>query len=170
VSVRAVLSLGSNLGDRVGHVRVAIISLSEDPRTEVDAVSSLYETDPVGVDGQDSYVNAVVVVTTTRTPAQLLGLAHELEARAARLRPHRWAPRTLDVDIVSVDDLVSDDPTLTLPHPRAHERAFVLVPWLEIDPHAWLRGRGAVERLVAGLDTDGVRLLASPRPGGVEAT
>jgi 2-amino-4-hydroxy-6-hydroxymethyldihydropteridine diphosphokinase len=170
VSVRAVLSLGSNLDDRVGYVRAAISSLGDDPRTEVDAVSSLYETDPVGVDGQDSYVNAVVVVTTTRAPAQLLVLAHELEARAARLRPHRWAPRTLDVDIVSVDDLVSDDPTLTLPHPRAHERAFVLVPWLEIDPHASLPGRGTVEHLVAGLDTGGVRLLASPRPGGVEAT
>jgi 2-amino-4-hydroxy-6-hydroxymethyldihydropteridine diphosphokinase len=150
----AVLSLGSNLGDRRGHLRAAVELLGE--RFPLVAVSPVYETAPHGVDGQPAYLNVVVLVGSDDAEA-LLAAAHTAEDARGRLRPVRWGPRTLDVDLVSVGALRRDDPRLTLPHPRAHERAFVLVPWLDVDPDAELPGHGPVRRIVAGLDTAGVR-------------
>ncbi len=150
---RAVLSLGANLGDRAGALRTAIGALARDGLV---ARSTLYETPPWGPVEQPPYLNAVVVVRGDRDAAGWLARAHELEQAAGRTREVRFGPRTLDVDVVTVtgDDgspVLSDDPALTLPHPRAHERAFVLVPWLSLDPTAVLPGRGPVADLLAAL-------------------
>ena len=137
---RAVLSIGSNLGDRLAHLRSVVAAL--DPV----AVSSVYETAPWGGVEQDDYLNAVVVVEDDGTDAYgWLRKARELEDAAGRVRDVRWGPRTLDVDVIDVDGIVSDDPELTLPHPRAYERAFVLLPWAEVDPRAQLPAADTVD-------------------------
>ena len=155
---RAVLSLGSNLGDRAGALRSAITALKDDGLV---ARSTLYETPPWGPVEQPPYLNAVVVVRGQRDARGWLARAHELEQAAGRTREVRWGARTLDVDVIVVaeDDgapVVSDDPELTLPHPRAHERAFVLVPWLTLDPSAAVPGKGRVADLVAALPPEDV--------------
>jgi 2-amino-4-hydroxy-6-hydroxymethyldihydropteridine diphosphokinase len=150
---RAVLSLGANLGDRAAALRTAITALKDDGLV---ARSVLYETPPWGPVEQPPYLNAIAIVRGPRDPGGWLALAHELEQAAGRTRDVRWGPRTLDVDVVTITDddgapVRCDDPELTLPHPRAHERAFVLVPWLTLDPGAELPGRGRVADLVAAL-------------------
>jgi 2-amino-4-hydroxy-6-hydroxymethyldihydropteridine diphosphokinase len=134
VTRRAALALGSNLGDRLGSLRAGARDLLATPAVELVALSSVYETDPVGGPGQGPYLNAVVVVRTDLEPAALLARALAIEAAQGRVRAERWGPRTLDIDVLSIGEVVDDDPALTLPHPRAHERAFVLVPWAEADP------------------------------------
>ena len=136
---RVVLSLGSNLGDRLAHLREAVDALSRS--VVVEAVSPVYETAPVGGPAQDDYLNAVVLATTDLSPRDVVALCQEVEAGEGRERLERWGPRTLDVDLIAYDDLVSDDPVATVPHPRAHERSFVLEPWLAVDPSAVLGGR-----------------------------
>jgi 2-amino-4-hydroxy-6-hydroxymethyldihydropteridine diphosphokinase len=155
---RAVLSLGANLGDRAGTLRAALTALKDDGLV---ARSTLYETPPWGPVEQPPYLNAIAIVRGPREAAGWLARAHELEQAAGRTREVRWGARTLDVDVVSVtgDDgvpVLSDGPDLTLPHPRAHERAFVLVPWLTLEPAAELPGRGLVADLVAKLPADDV--------------
>ena len=155
---RAVLSLGANLGDRAGTLRGALVVLTEHGLV---ARSTLYETPPWGPVEQPPYLNAVAVVRGDRDAAGWLALAHQLEQAAGRTREVRWGARTLDVDVVTVTGedgapVVTDDPELTLPHPRAHLRAFVLVPWLALDPAATLPGRGRVADLVAALSPDEV--------------
>jgi 2-amino-4-hydroxy-6-hydroxymethyldihydropteridine diphosphokinase len=155
---RAVLSLGANLGDRAGTIRTALTALADDGLV---ARSPLYETPPWGPVEQPPYLNAVAVVSGPRDAAGWLARAHELEQAAGRTREVRWGARTLDVDVVAVtgDDgapVVSDDPVLTLPHPRAHERAFVLVPWATLEPDAVLPGSGRVADLVAALPPEEV--------------
>jgi 2-amino-4-hydroxy-6-hydroxymethyldihydropteridine diphosphokinase len=127
---RAFLGLGSNLGDRRAHLRRAVAALGE-----VAAVSGLYETDPVGgPPGQGPYLNLVVELATGAGPRRLLERARELEAGAGRVRGERWGPRTLDVDVLLVGDLVVDEPDLVVPHPRMWERGFVLAPLAELAP------------------------------------
>jgi 2-amino-4-hydroxy-6-hydroxymethyldihydropteridine diphosphokinase len=155
---RAVLSLGANLGDRAGALRAAMVALKDDGLV---ARSTLYETPPWGPVEQPPYLNAIAIVRGPRDAAGWLVRAHELEQAAGRTRDLRWGPRTLDVDVVTVtgDDgspVLSDDPGLTLPHPRAHERAFVLVPWATLEPAAVLPGRGRVADLVAALPPEDV--------------
>ena len=155
---RAVLSLGANLGDRAGTLRAALAALAGDGLV---ARSTLYETPPWGPVEQPPYLNAIAVVRGRRDAAGWLACAHELEQAAGRTRDLRWGPRTLDVDVITVteDDgrpVLSDDPHVTLPHPRAHERAFVLVPWLALDPSAEVPGRGRVADLVAALPPEDV--------------
>ncbi|HEV7205781.1 MAG TPA: 2-amino-4-hydroxy-6-hydroxymethyldihydropteridine diphosphokinase [Jatrophihabitans sp.] len=148
----AVLSIGSNLGDRAATLQAAVDAL----RPWLRAVSPVYETPPWGPVPQDPYLNAVVLVADARaTPRDWLSRAHAAEQAAGRTREVRWGPRTLDVDVVAVDDLVSDHPELTLPHPRAHERAFVLVPWAAADAAAVLGGRPVAD-LIAALPTGDV--------------
>ncbi|WP_149829231.1 2-amino-4-hydroxy-6-hydroxymethyldihydropteridine diphosphokinase [Streptomyces tailanensis] len=158
---RAVISLGSNLGNRLENLQGAIDALEDTPGLRIKAVSPVYETEPWGVvpGSQPSYFNAVVVLKTTLPPSSLLERAQAVEEAFHRVRDERWGPRTLDVDIVAYADVVSDDPVLTLPHPRAHERAFVLAPWYDVEPEAQLPGRGAVAELLAGITREGV----SPR-------
>ena len=145
----AVLSIGSNLGDRLGLLQSVLDHLG--PR--VTAVSPVYETDPWGVVEQQPFLNAVVIATDGLDPIGWLDLGQALENAAGRVRTQHWGPRTLDVDVVTVVDGTAarcDTPRLTLPHPLAHRRAFVLLPWLAVDPHATLTVDG-VERSVAGL-------------------
>ncbi|MFD7995400.1 2-amino-4-hydroxy-6-hydroxymethyldihydropteridine diphosphokinase [Streptomyces mexicanus] len=155
---RAVLSLGSNLGNRLETLQGAVDALEDTPGVRVKAVSPVYETEPWGVEpgSQPSYFNAVVVVKTTLPPSSLLERAHAIEEAFHRVRDERWGPRTIDVDIVSYADVVSDDPRLTLPHPRAHERAFVLAPWHDVDPDAQLPGHGPVAGLLTAVTRAGV--------------
>ncbi|MEU4010357.1 2-amino-4-hydroxy-6-hydroxymethyldihydropteridine diphosphokinase [Streptomyces pseudogriseolus] len=155
---RAVVSLGANLGNRLETLQGAVDALEDTPGIRVKAVSPVYETEPWGVEpgSQPSYFNAVVVLRTTLPPSSLLERAQAVEEAFHRVRDERWGPRTLDVDIVAYADLHTDDPRLTLPHPRAHERAFVLAPWLDIDPAAELPGRGAVADLLDAVTRDGV--------------
>jgi 2-amino-4-hydroxy-6-hydroxymethyldihydropteridine diphosphokinase len=160
---RAVLSLGANLGDRAGTLRAALTALKDDGLV---ARSVLYETPPWGPVEQPPYLNAIAIVRGPRNAAGWLARAHELEQAAGRTREVRWGARTLDVDVVTVtaDDgrpVVSDDPQLTLPHPRAHERAFVLVPWLVLEPGAEIPGRGRVADLVAALPPEDVAAVVT---------
>ncbi|MFJ4278645.1 2-amino-4-hydroxy-6-hydroxymethyldihydropteridine diphosphokinase [Streptomyces massasporeus] len=154
----AVVALGSNLGNRLETLQGAVDALGDTPGLRIKGVSPVYETEPWGVDpgSQPAYFNAVVVLKTTLPPSSLLERAHAVEEAFHRVRDEHWGPRTLDVDIVSYADVVSDDPQLTLPHPRAHERAFVLAPWHDLDPQAQLPGRGPVAGLLATVTRDGV--------------
>jgi len=152
--VTAVLSLGSNLGDRAAHLAAALDMLAAEFR--IVAVSAIYETAPVGVTDQPAFLNIVALVDSNDADA-LLDAAHRAEEARGRLRGRRWGPRTLDVDVVNIDGVRSDEPRLTLPHPRAHERAFVLLPWAELDPDAELPGHGRVAALLCGLDQSDVQ-------------
>jgi len=155
---RAVLSLGANLGNRLETLQGAIDALEDTPGVRIKAVSPVYETEPWGVEpgSQPSYFNAVVVLKTTLPPSSLLERAHAVEEAFHRVRDERWGARTLDVDIVAYADVIDDDPHLTLPHPRAHERAFVLAPWHDMEPEAQLPGRGAVAALLDAVTREGV--------------
>lgn len=130
------IALGSNLGDRAGHLRGALRGLSA--AVEIERVSRFYETAPVGVVDQPPFLNAVARGRTDLQPYPLLAFLHRLEAESGRVRTLRWGPRTLDLDLLLYEDLVLDSPELTLPHPRMAERSFVLVPLLEIWPEARL--------------------------------
>lgn len=135
---RAVLALGSNLGESEDTLEHAVVDLRE-AGVRILRVSPLYRTAPVGgPEGQPDYVNAVIEVSTELSPYELLKLCNAVEAAHHRERLVRWGPRTLDIDVIDYEGTVSDDPVLTLPHPRAHERAFVLVPWAQMDPQAHL--------------------------------
>ncbi len=156
---RAVLSLGSNLGDRRARLSDAVATLG----TQVDvlAVSSIYRTPPWGPVAQDDYYNLALIAEAGELDAYgWLALCLDLEQAAGRIRDIRWGPRTLDVDVVTVDGVESVDPDLTLPHPRAFERAFVLLPWAEIEPAAVLPGHGPISELLAGLDVSDIVMVA----------
>ncbi|WP_329219889.1 2-amino-4-hydroxy-6-hydroxymethyldihydropteridine diphosphokinase [Streptomyces sp. NBC_01485] len=155
---RAVISLGANLGNRLETLQGAIDALEDTPGVRIKAVSPVYETEPWGVEpgSQPSYFNAVVLLKTTLPPSSLLERAHAVEEAFHRVRDERWGARTLDVDIVAYADVVDDDPQLTLPHPRAHERAFVLAPWHDVEPEAQLPGRGAVADLLGTVTREGI--------------
>lgn len=157
---KVVFSLGSNQGDRHEHLVEAVRMLGATPDLQVVSVSPVYETAAVGgpQDNPD-FLNAVVVVETTQSAEAMLARAGAIEEAGGRVRGEHWGPRTLDVDIVAYGDTTMDRPELTLPHPRAHERAFVLVPWSDIDPDATLPGHGPIRGLLARLDTSGVRRL-----------
>jgi 2-amino-4-hydroxy-6-hydroxymethyldihydropteridine diphosphokinase len=143
-----VLSIGSNLGDRLAYLSSAAEALAD----VLVVASPVYETPPWGPVEQGDYLNAVLIVDDPGTDARgWLERAHELERAAGRERTIRWGPRTLDVDVVHVEGVTSDDPELTLPHPRAHERAFVLLPWADADPGAELPGYGPVAAILTGL-------------------
>jgi 2-amino-4-hydroxy-6-hydroxymethyldihydropteridine diphosphokinase len=152
--VRAVLSLGSNLGDREQTIRDAVADIRRLPDVAVVAASSLVETPAVKPHGVDheapTYLNAAVIVTTDLAPEALLAELNRIELEHHRVREERWGDRTLDIDIITIDDLRQETATLTLPHPRAAERNFVLVPWLEIEPDAVLPGIGRVDTLLPG--------------------
>ena len=155
----AVLSIGSNIGDRLAQLRSAVVGLAP----YLTAASPVFETPPWGPVRQQPFLNAVLLVSdATANPADWLARAQDCERAAGRTREQRWGPRTLDVDVITVDDVVSEDPVLTLPHPRAAERAFVLVPWWSVDPEAQLPGRGSVLELMQALPAEevaAVRLL-----------
>lgn len=165
---QAVIAIGANLGDREGTISAAIASLNRTEGVEVTAVAPLVETDPVGGPDQPAYLNTVVIAHSRLAPLHLLDHLHRIERWHHRTREVRWGARTLDLDLIQVgdpvagSDLRSDGPELELPHPRAHERGFVLVPWLSIDPGAHLaapQGVTPVAKLVEQVDTDGIRAV-----------
>ncbi len=149
---RVVIALGSNLGDRESLLRGAVRALGDIPGTTVDAVSGLVETSALKPEGIDedapAYLNAVAIVRTGLTPRQLLTELHEIERAHGRVREQRWGDRTLDLDIIVFDDVALDSPELTLPHPRAGERDFVLAPWAQLEPDAELPGLGRIAALI----------------------
>jgi len=156
---QAVLAIGSNLGERIARLQGAVSALEDTPEVNIVAISGVYETEPVDTpEGSGRFLNAVVLIDTTLTVHTLLERAQAIEDAFGRERSEVNAPRTLDVDLIVVGDRVCDDDVLTLPHPRAHERGFVLVPWLEIDPEGEIPGRGFVADLITGVDTSGVVL------------
>jgi 2-amino-4-hydroxy-6-hydroxymethyldihydropteridine diphosphokinase len=163
-----VLAVGSNLGDRLGTLQGCVNAIGGLPDTDVLAISPVYQTAPVGGPSQPDYLNAVLAVATGLGPEDLLAALHGIEADFGRVRKERFGPRTLDIDIISYQGELSDADALTLPHPRAHERAFVLAPWHDIEADAELPGHGPVAALLAAVDQTGVQRLpdAVLRPPG----
>jgi 2-amino-4-hydroxy-6-hydroxymethyldihydropteridine diphosphokinase len=165
---RAILSIGSNLGDRHAHLRQAVRLLGE----SVVLVSGVYETPAWGDTDQPAYLNAVLLVVDPRAaPSDWLHRARAIEAAEGRVRDpdRRFGPRTLDVDVIAVwqadgTPVFSEDPELTLPHPRAHERAFVLKPWLDLQPYAQLPGHGWVTDLLNAKALAADVVAMTPRP------
>jgi 2-amino-4-hydroxy-6-hydroxymethyldihydropteridine diphosphokinase len=157
IEADAVIAIGSNLGDRTAIFQTAVRALAEADGVEVTAISTPIETVAVRPDGEDpdapAYLNAVVLVRTTLAPRKLLALLNDLERVNGRVRGERWGDRTLDLDIIDYAGMQSASDDLTLPHPRAHERTFVLRPWVEVAPDAVLPGRGRIADLLAELDT-----------------
>ncbi len=164
--MRAYLGLGSNLGDRRAHLQRAVDLLAAEPGVEIVASSGVWETDPVGGPSQPDYLNAVLAVSTELAPWDLLAACRRTEEALGRVRDVRWGPRTIDVDVLLVDGVVQDDPALTLPHPRMTERAFVLVPLLEVAPDAAMPDGTRLADVRLGDDAGGVRPFGPPLVGG----
>ncbi len=153
---RAYVGLGANLGDRERTLRAAVDALAAEDGIEVVAVSTLRETDPVGVGEQPRYLNGAVAVETTLAPRELLGRLLSIEQRFGRVRvPGEHGPRTLDLDLLLLGDAVLDEPGLTVPHPRLHERRFVLEPLAELAPGLVVPGCGDVDSLLAETESPG---------------
>lgn len=158
---RAILALGGNLGRRLENLQSAVDALVDTPALEVTRISPVYETEPFGgpadapgsrdLSGQPNFLNAVALVVTDLTPLTLLDRALAIEQALHRRREEPWSARTIDVDIIAYDSLVTHNSRLTVPHPRAHERAFVLVPWNDLEPDAVLPGWGPVSSLLEAL-------------------
>lgn len=145
---RAYLGLGSNLGERLATLQRAVDLLAAVPGVEVAACSRVWETDPVGGPPQPDFLNVVLRVETSLSPTDLLAACNGVEAALDRVRDVRWGPRTVDIDVLTIDDYVSNDPHLIVPHPRMTRRAFVLLPLLDLDPDPML--------------SDGTRVLDVP--------
>ncbi|MBM7829489.1 2-amino-4-hydroxy-6-hydroxymethyldihydropteridine diphosphokinase [Agromyces cerinus] len=158
---RAVIAFGANLGDREATIAAAVREVAEAPGVDLVAVSPVYETAAVKDAGVDldapRYLNGVVVVETALEPHALLDLLQRIELEHGRVRTEHWGDRTLDLDLIDVDGVVLDDDRLTLPHPRAWQRAFVLAPWLDVDPDAELAGRGPIAALRVAASDEVVR-------------
>lgn len=158
VPVPAVLALGANLREPAETLDAAVAALSAMPGVTGLRASPRAVTSPVGgPPGQPDYLNQVLTLRTTYSPWELLAVAHRIEQEHHRRRDVRWGARTLDVDVIAYGDVVSDHPDLTLPHPRAAQRAFVLQPWLWLDPSAVLAGRPVAELAAVAADAPGVR-------------
>jgi 2-amino-4-hydroxy-6-hydroxymethyldihydropteridine diphosphokinase len=167
VAVSAFLGLGSNLGDRLGTLQRAVELLQATDGVEVVRSSRVYETAPVGP-SQPEFLNAVVEVSSDLEPRDLLAACAAVERELGRVRAERWGPRTIDVDLLTYDEMTVDDPDLTIPHPRMHERGFVLVPLRELDADPMLPGGRSLAslRLAPGAIL-GVRAFAPPLVGPV---
>ena len=150
--MRAYVGLGSNLGDREQAIEQAVALLGAEPQVEVVATSTLRETEPWGPVAQPGFLNGAVEVETSLEPRALLGVLLDVERRLGRVRDERFGPRTIDLDLLVFGDAVLDEPGLTVPHPRLHERAFALEPLHELDPELVVPGRGRVDELLRALE------------------
>lgn len=160
------LGLGSNLGDREGNIAAAVARLAGWPGVTVERVSSIYETAPVGYTDQPDFLNAVIAVRTTLTPHELLAACLAVERELGRERKVRWGPRTVDIDVLFYEDVVLDADGLTLPHPRFHERCFVLVPLAEIAGDSPVYAGRTAGELAAACGDGSVRLYGKLGRGG----
>jgi len=158
--MRGYLGLGSNLGDRLGALQSAVDLLAREPGLRIDASSRVYETDPVGGPAQPDYLNAVVRVETELTPHETLEACRRTETALGRVRDVRWGPRAIDIDVLLLDALTVDEPDLTVPHPRIADRAFVLLPLLELEPDPMLPGGRTLASVTLG--PEGAQLFAPP--------
>jgi 2-amino-4-hydroxy-6-hydroxymethyldihydropteridine diphosphokinase len=151
---RAYVGVGTNLGDRAAMVRAAVEQLRAEPEIEIVAVSSIRETDPVGVVDQPRFLNAAVALETELSPRELLDRLLGIERRLGRTRTGpRFGPRTIDLDLLVYGEARIDEPGLEVPHPRLHERLFALEPLVDLDPDLVVPGRGRLADLVAGLQS-----------------
>jgi 2-amino-4-hydroxy-6-hydroxymethyldihydropteridine diphosphokinase len=160
--VTAYIALGANLADPVAQVRAGMAALATLPRTRLVAQSSLYRTAPVGYADQPDFINAVAAVETALSPRELLTALLATEQQHGRVRKFANAPRTLDLDVLLYGEVQMHEDGLTIPHPRMHERAFVLVPLAEIAPRCVIPGRGTVGELLRGINVTGVVQLKTP--------
>jgi len=147
--VKLVLALGSNLGNRESNIGEAVSELEN--IIEITHLSTMHETAPVGGPKQGDYLNAVLIGESELTPHELLALTSKIESKLGRVREVRNGPRTIDIDIIVFGEIQINTPDLQIPHPRAHQREFVLAPWLEIDPDAQIPGRTSVAKILAEL-------------------
>ncbi|MGW9631519.1 2-amino-4-hydroxy-6-hydroxymethyldihydropteridine diphosphokinase [Agromyces sp. NPDC055520] len=158
---RAVIAFGANLGDREHTIAAAVREIAETDGVALTAVSPVYETAAITDAGVDDdaprYLNGVIVVDTALEPLALLDVLQRIELEHGRVRAEHWGDRTLDLDLIDVDGVVLDDERLVLPHPRAWQRAFVLAPWLDVEPDAVLAGRGPIAELRAAAPDEVVR-------------
>jgi 2-amino-4-hydroxy-6-hydroxymethyldihydropteridine diphosphokinase len=150
--MKVVIALGSNLGNRELNIDSAVAELAK--IIEVTHLSTNYETDPVGGPAQPKYLNSVLIAETKLDPHELLIRMLEIENRLGRTREVHWGPRTIDLDLIVAGTEIVNSEVLVLPHPRAHERTFVLEPWLEIDPSAHIPGLGLVEVILQGIQEE----------------
>ena len=155
-TVRSILALGSNLGESRDTLSLAVADIVDSTNVRLREVSPIVQTKAVGGPEQPDYLNMVIEIETNLGPYELLEHCQAVENRHHRVRTVRWGPRTLDVDIITYGDLVSDDEKLTLPHPRAAERAFVLQPWAWMDGSATLSGRPVAELVQQAEDLPGL--------------
>ena len=147
--MKAVIALGANIGDPEEQMQIAIALLQDS--LDLIAVSSIIKTAPVGGPSQPDYLNAVCIAESELSASELLGLLQGIEKSLGRVREERWGPRTIDLDLIQYGTILSAANELTLPHPRAHERRFVLEPWFEIEPDAILLTHGKISELLAQL-------------------
>lgn len=163
MAARAYLGLGSNLGDRLSNLQHAVELLAAQGGVRVVRSSRVYGSDPAGGPSQPEYLNAAIEVETDRSPRGLLEACRAVEDALGRVRTERWGPRTIDVDVLTFDDRTIDEPDFTIPHPRMHERAFVLVPLAELEADPPLPGGRCLSTLRTGPDAVlGVRPFAPP--------
>ncbi len=157
------IGLGSNLGDRVANIRMALEKLSSQPEIKIRAVSSFYLTKPVGFQDQPDFVNAVAALETDLSPKEMLSVILKIENEMGRVRNFKWGPRNIDIDILLYDNLVLDTRELKIPHPFMTERAFVMKPLAEIAPKLKLPDGRTVKEIINGLDDQGVQRLTEVR-------
>jgi 2-amino-4-hydroxy-6-hydroxymethyldihydropteridine diphosphokinase len=163
--MKAVVALGSNLGDRFDYLQKAINEISSLKEIEISKISSVYETLPVGGPEQGNYLNAVITLATKLEAEELLLKLFLIELNLGRQREVVWGPRTIDLDLIWFDDQTINLDNLVLPHPRAHERCFVIKPWLEIDPKARI-GNTEIQEFLKQLDCSGVNLFPTRLANG----
>lgn len=144
----AVIALGANEGDRLQYLKNAVLALESLPAINITKKSSIYQSQAVGGVTEKPFLNAVVEVQTELTPHQLLKVLQEIEIQNGRIRKEKWGDRTLDLDLISVENIIIETEDLTIPHPLAHQRSFVLIPLYEIDPAANLPNYGIVKELI----------------------
>jgi 2-amino-4-hydroxy-6-hydroxymethyldihydropteridine diphosphokinase len=157
--MKAVIALGSNLGDRFQYLQMAIQEINTLVDTKVTKISSVYETDPIGGPVQKNYLNAILEIETNIRAEELMTKISLIESILGRERTIHWGPRTIDLDLIWFDNLKIKSKNLILPHPRASQRCFVLKPWLEIDAAANLNGIGEVKNLILDLDCQGIEIF-----------
>ncbi|MFM1826008.1 MAG: hypothetical protein RLZZ37_643 [Actinomycetota bacterium] len=159
--MRAVISLGSNIGDKFSYLQSAVNEINGLSNSEILICSSVYKTKPVGFEEQEDFLNAVLILETEFSAEELLLKIMLIELNLGRERTIKWGPRTIDLDLIDYEKVTFNTEKLTLPHPRAFERCFVLKPWDEIDDNAEIIGHGKVKQILQNMDCQGVEIYPS---------